>query len=194
MNLAPERESQATVRLDLRALVDGLAAAEVRYVITGSVAAVAWTELVLTPGDLDIGPDLGPDTLARLAALLASGSARPVHRPDWKRTLSPEECERWRPDPATPEQLDHQLHTPHGLLDVVPSIAGSFIELMPRARHAHAWGVEVALAHPADLLATMRPDREAKHRVRLAALEQSALDAASGARPRDLDRLRLEDP
>lgn len=84
---------------NVRELVTALARAQVRYVLTGSVAAAAWTGRAGEPGDLDIAPDLEPGHLARLARLLAALQARPVHRPEWKRTLSPEACSRWRPNP-----------------------------------------------------------------------------------------------
>jgi hypothetical protein len=168
----------------VRALVEALASAGVRYVITGSVAAYAWTgHAEPPPGDLDIAPELSAENLSRLAALLARCGARPVHRPDWKRTLSPEECARWRPEPATAAQLDHQLVTPWGLLDVVPKISGEYERLIERAAPVKAWGFRVALAHPEDLRATIQPDRQEKHRARTAILAEACERAARGAGP-----------
>jgi len=178
--------------LDLKTLVAALEAAGVRYVVTGSVAAAAWMGAAETPpGDLDIVPELSRENLSRLAAFLGQCQARPVHRPDWKRTLSPEECARWRPQPATAQQLDHQLETPWGLLDVVPEISGAFAHLVLRAAPADAWGIEVRIAHPEDLIATLRPDREEKHRRRQAGLAAARARAAAGARPAGLASLFL---
>ena len=169
---------------NLAAMVEALAAAGVRYVVTGSVAARAWTgRQDAPPGDLDIVPELSAENLVRLAALLDRCHARPVHRPDWKRTLSPEECARWRPAPATAEQLDHQLTTPWGLLDVVPRISGEYDRLAERAARVEAWGVPVLVAHPDDLLATLRPDVQVKHRDRLPALEAARRRAMEGESP-----------
>ena len=180
---------------DVKALVAALDAVGVRYVVTGSVAAAAWIGVAeAPPGDLDIAPELSPENLSRLAALLDRCQARPVHRPDWKRTLSPEACAAWRPHPATAQQLDHQLETPWGLLDVVPEISGSFAHLVLRAAPADAWGIEVRIAHPEDLLATLRPDREEKHRRRQAGLTVARDRAAAGAHPAGLASLSLSWP
>lgn len=169
---------------DIAAMVKALASAGVRYVITGSVAAAAWTGATdPPPGDLDIVPELSAENLSRLAALLERTGARPVHRPDWKRTLGPDECARWRPVPATAEQLDHQLMTSWGLLDVVPRISGDFDRLVGNAVPVDAWGHDVLVAHPADLLATLRPEREAKHRLREASLAAARARASAGGRP-----------
>ena len=172
---------------DLQAMIAALELAGVRYVITGSVAAWAWTGAAETePGDLDIAPELSDENLASLAALLDGCGARPVHRPDWKRSLSPEACAAWRPHPATAEQLDHQLETPWGLLDVVPRISGEYIRLIEGAASIEAWGHRVLIAHPEALLATLRPDRAEKHRRREAVLATALARAATGVGPRGL--------
>jgi len=168
--------------------VEELASAGVQYVVTGSVAASAWTGAEASPpGDFDIAPELSAENLARLAALLDRCGARPAHRPEWKRTLSPEECARWRPRPATAEQLDHLLETPWGLLDVVPRISLEYDRLMERATPVDAWGFRVWVAHPEDLLETLRPDRHVKHRRRWGALVAACQIAAGGGVPRALD-------
>jgi hypothetical protein len=180
----------AGAAVDVRAIVRALADARVRYVLTGSLAAAAWAGPPPAPiGDFDLAPDLAPDNLARLAALLAACGARPVHRPDWKRGLDLEAIARWRPEPATPEQLDHQLVTPWGLLDVVPTLSGAFEALALRAVPSRGWGITVSIAHPEDLRATLRPDREAKHRAREAAIDAAVARAAAGGRPHPLDVL-----
>jgi len=188
----PSRPSPGTP--DLEAMIEALELARVQYVITGSVAAWAWTGTAeATPGDLDIAPELSHQNLASLATLLDRCGARPVHRPDWKRSLSREACAAWRPHPATAEQLDHQLETPWGLLDVVPRISGEFARLVERAATLDAWGHRVRVAHPEDLLATLRPDRAEKHQRREAALVAALARAATGARPAGLTHRATRD-
>lgn len=177
---------------NVRELVTVLARAQVRFVLTGSVAAAAWTGRAGELGDLDIAPDLEPGNLARLARLLAALQARPVHRPEWKRTLSPEACSRWRPDPPTEEQLDHQLATAWGPLDVLPRRSGEYAMLTLRGHTVRARGVEVRVADPDDLIATLRPDREAKHRRRLDEL-RALRRQRPAASPRGLEFLTAEE-
>ena len=54
----------SSIRLNLTSIVRDLGAAGVRYVLTGSVAAVAYGAPV-EPRDLDIAPDLEPENLVR---------------------------------------------------------------------------------------------------------------------------------
>ena len=165
-------------RLRYRALIGGLGHAQVRYVLTGSVAAAAYG-VAVEPRDFDIAPDLAPENLSRLAGLLADWGAKPQHIPNWDRSLTPAECAAWQPFPATPENLDHLLVTPHGLLDVVPAVSGSYAELRQRALRTRAYGFEVFVAHPSDLIATMRP-RAPKHEERLPALFDALDRVAAG--------------
>lgn len=65
------------------------------------------------------------------------------------------------------------MTTPHGL-DVVPAVSGG---LAARALDARAFGRGVLVAHPADLIVTLR-SHLAKHAPRVAPLER----AAAGAR------------
>jgi len=74
------------------------------------------------------------------------------------------------------------MSTPHGLFDVVPRVAGSFEHLMRRARVMSLFGVDVFIAHPDDLLATLRADVLEKHRMRAAALAGLAARNDPGAR------------
>ena len=174
-------------RLRYRALIGGLGHAQVRYVLTGSAAAAAYG-LAVEPRDFDLAPDLAPENLSRLAGLLADWGAKPQHIPSWDGTLTPAECDAWHPFPATPENLDHLLVTPHGLLDVVPAVSGSYAELRQRALRTRAYGFEVFVAHPSDLIATMRP-RAPKHEERLPALFDALDRVAAGEAVVALDRL-----
>lgn len=184
----------AAPALQVRAIVQQLAAASVRYVLVGSLAAAAWAGAApAAPGDFDLAPQLTEENLRRLAQLLWRWEARPVHRPDWRRTLSPEDCAAWRPEPPSADQLDHQLVTPLGLVDVVPRIAGPYDELMLRAAPVLAWGIPMSVAHPTDLLGTLRVDREPKHQLRRSVLLECETRARQGASPIGLEFLNRED-
>ena len=161
-----------------RAIIAGLGHAQVRYVLTGSVAAAAYG-VAVEPRDFDLAPDVAPENLSRLAGLLADWGAKPQHIPSWDGTLTPAQCDAWRAFPATPENLDHLLVTPHGLLDIVPAASGSYAALRERALRTRAYGFDVFVAHPADLIATMRP-RSVKHQERLPALFDALDRVAAG--------------
>jgi hypothetical protein len=62
--------------LDVRAILQELRDGGVRFVLTGSVAAVAYG-VPVNPGDLDVAPDLAADNLERLAAVVAAWDAKP---------------------------------------------------------------------------------------------------------------------
>jgi hypothetical protein len=140
--------------VDVRALLGGAHAAGVDYVVTGSVAALAYG-VPTEPRDLDIAPALDPSNLARIAELLREWGAKPHFDPDWEQ-VTEEDCERWTPDPATAENLDHLFETRHGLFDVVPQRSGVFEELAPRALVASLDGAPVRVAHPCDLIPHLR--------------------------------------
>jgi hypothetical protein len=137
--------------MDIRAIVTALHKQKISYVLTGSVAAVAYG-VPVRPRDFDIAPALTSDNMQRLADLLDAWSAKPVHTPTWSGSLSQLECEQWRPFPATEKNLDHLLTTPYGLFDVVPSISGHYANLRQRALCVYAFGGDVWIAHPSDLL------------------------------------------
>lgn len=176
--------------LDLQSMVVALADEGVEYIVVGSVAAAVWTdEPAGSFGDFDVVPDPRAENLARLARVLERGEAKPVHRPDWKRSLTPDQIRVWRPEPATVEQLDHQMRTRWGLLDVVPAVAGRFDDLVVRAANVSAWGRAVRIARPEDLIATLRPDTAYKHVARKAALERSLERSDSIRERRTLETL-----
>lgn len=153
------------IRPDFAALVHDLGAAGVRYVLTGSVAAAAYG-VPVEPRDLDIAPDLDSENLSRLSDVLRRWNAKPVPDPSWPASLTPEECERWTPDPPTAERLDHLMTTPYGLFDVVPTRSGAYADLVRRALPIEREGRSVWVAHPADLIASLRMSKP-KHQTRL---------------------------
>jgi hypothetical protein len=155
----------AVMSLDITAIGRELGAAGVRYILTGSVAAAAYG-VTLEPRDFDIAPDLEPENLARLAQVLRRWHAKPVSDPDWPESLTPEECERWTPDPPTSQHLDQLLMTPYGLFDVVPTRSIAYADLVHRALAAVFEERAILVAHPADLIAGLRMHK-AKHLARL---------------------------
>ena len=173
-----------TARLDIGTITRELGATGLLYVLTGSVAAAAYG-VPGEPRDLDVAPELSPENLSRLADVLRRWDAKPVHDPDWPGGPTREECERWRPDPPTSEQLDHLFASPYGLFDVVPARSGAYADLVPRALPISFEGVTILVAHPADLIAAMR-SHKTKHQVRLPHLTsiRERLDRGEAISPR----------
>lgn len=163
---------------DVAALLNSLVAADGRFVLTGSVAVLLQGGQVV-PGDLDIVPDLGTPDLVRVASALKALQAT-VAEVDlvggWDRTADgawkwhqPEATPKERPapldrtpDPRGPGSSDHLLHTRLGTLDAVPTIAGRYAELIPRAAVVGCEGACVPVAHVGDLLAALTMPRRAK--------------------------------
>lgn len=145
--------------------------------LTGSVAAGLYG-VPVAPRDFDIAPRLSEDNLQQLASLLAEWGAKPMYHPNWEGSLSLEAIELWQPFPATPENLDHLMVTPYGPFDVVPKISGEYDDLLRRSLAVETFGMRINVAHPDDLIATLKPTaqkhierfphlREAQHRVSL---------------------------
>ena len=65
--------------LNYRQIALDLAAYNVHYVLTGSLAAALYG-VPVQPRDFDIAPERTPDNLQRLADLLAAWNARPLHQ------------------------------------------------------------------------------------------------------------------
>ncbi len=163
---------------DVAAILNRLLAADVRFVVTGSVAVLLHGGVVL-PGDLDIVPDMAAQNLARLASALEDLEAT-VAQVDfvggWQRTpagewqwhqreATPQERRallQWTPDPLDPGSFDHLLNTRFGNLDIVPAIAGPYAELNLRAAVIMYSGAAVPVVHVTDLLATLTVPRRAK--------------------------------
>lgn len=157
---------------DLAALLSVLTAREVRFVLTGSVAAMVHGAK-LSPGDLDVTPDLEHENLERLVGVLDEVGALPESfghwetKPDGERRwivedVSPEALADWRPDPTDLRTLDHLFLTRHGNLDIVPDLVGDYAELSVRADRRTAFGQELLVAHVDDLLARLTVPRRAK--------------------------------
>jgi hypothetical protein len=168
---------------NVTALLRFLNEAGVRYVVTGSAAAMLHG-VPLEPGDLDITPALDRDNLARLVRVLEAIAAR--QDPDapyghWQLGADGEQhwIEReptrediavraaWMPDPADPASFDHLLQSRHGAIDVVPRVSGTYEELMAQAVAIEVDDQRVCVESIADLLTTLTVPRRQKDRGRV---------------------------
>lgn len=134
---------------------------QVRWVMSGStVAALYGADLV--PNDLDVVPALDEENLQRLAGLLDALEAVPAYLPPPMKGPTLEECRTWRPEPPTAEQLDHLFVTSLGMLDVPPTLTGSYEHLMAGARMITLAGVEVWICDPWQVLNRLPAKARAK--------------------------------
>jgi hypothetical protein len=168
---------------DVRALIRVLNNEGVRYVVTGSAAAMLHG-VALEPGDLDITPARDEDNLWRLARVLELIEAH--HDPDapfgqWERADDGEQrwVQReptaedmaaraaWRPDPADVASFDYLLQSKYGAIDIVPEVSGTYQELMLRAVEIKVDSESVLVEAIHDLLSTITVPRREKDRDRV---------------------------
>jgi hypothetical protein len=123
----------------------------VRWVMSGSTVAALYGA-ALVPNDLDVVPALDDENLKRLAELLGALDAVPAYVPPPVKGPTLQECRAWRPEPATAEQLDHLFVTSLGMLDVPPTLTGSYEDLMTGARTVALAGIEVWICDPWQML------------------------------------------
>lgn len=116
----------------------------------------------LEPNDLDVVPDLEPANLGRLARLLIDVEAIPAYVPEWANGPSLDECRAWRPEPATAEQLDHLFVTTLGMIDIPPSITGTYERLTAGGTTLIIAGVDVLVCHPTEVLDRLPAKQRAK--------------------------------
>ena len=165
-----------------------LDAYDVRYVVTGSVAALL-LGVVVEPGDLDVTPAGDRGNLERLGQALEDLDARQYPDEPFGRWTISEDGERrwvefeptdadrraraaWSPDPTDIAAFDHLLQTRLGTLDVVPEIAGTYEELRDRALPVDLEGRTVWVESVADQLATLTVPRRGKDRDRVKRLRE----------------------
>jgi hypothetical protein len=163
---------------NVRALLTLLNDHEVRYVVTGSVAAMLHG-VALEPGDLDITPARDHENLNRLAQMLGIIEARQYEEApfgQWEtdsegeqhwvqRKPTPEDIaarKGWQPDPGNPASFDHLLQSKYGAVDIVPEVSGTYEELMPHAEQLQVDGQTVCVEAIHDLLATITVPRREK--------------------------------
>ncbi len=151
--------------LDVGALVRELDAAGVHWVLDGSVVLVA-AGVELSPGDLDVVPDLGEENLQRLAAVLEHLDAFPECVPGWEYSLTIDEIRRWRPNPAIEANLNHRFVTERGILDIVPRLTGTYRELLVGSWKTRIEGREVVVADVRPVLERLRRSKRDKDRRR----------------------------
>ncbi|MGZ3599566.1 MAG: hypothetical protein ACXWQ5_07595 [Ktedonobacterales bacterium] len=160
-------------------LLGALARHGVRYVLTGSVAALAYGVEIGQAGDLDITPALDEVNLSRLGALLRDIEASldpdgpmghwetlPDGEKKWRVDAPTRESRAqqasWSPDPADVSTFDHLFCTRLGNFDVVPEVSGTYETLMKRAARMDAWGHDIWVVHVDELLAALTVPRRAK--------------------------------
>lgn len=166
----------------LESLIAALDVHSIEYVLTGSVACMAYG-VETAPGDLDITPAMNEENLLRLSELLIEIDATPKDLGYWTESsegekhwvaseATPELLANWRPELSKPDTFDHMFHTKLGNFDVVPHLAGDYTWLMQRARQIEFLGSDVWVAHIDDLLAKLTVPRSAKDASRVESLRQ----------------------
>lgn len=164
---------------EIAELLGALAEHGVRYVLTGSVAALAYGADIGQAGDLDITPALDEENLRHLGALLQDIEASldpdapmghwetlPDGEKKWRADQPTpdlrEEMADWTPDPADVSTFDHLFCSRLGNFDVVPELSGTYERLMKRAVSLEAWGYALWVVHVDELLAALTVPRRAK--------------------------------
>jgi hypothetical protein len=175
---------------------------DVRYVVTGSAAAMLHG-VALEPGDLDITPALDHDNLKRLARVLEVIDARQDPngafgqwetgsdgQQRWvRREPTPQDSdarEAWRPDPADPASFDYLLQSKYGAIDIVPQVSGTYQELIPRAAKLEVADQTIWVEAIQDLLATITVPRREKDRDRvnqLRTIQKARANASNASEP-----------
>lgn len=166
---------------DIPAILDLTRQYEVQFVLVGSVAVMAHG-LELVPGDIDLVPALDPPNLERIVALLHDVRAVPEGFGYWitaangrrkwiDQGFSPELVDRWQPLTGEIESLDYLFRTPLGNLDVVPTLAGSFEELLPGSVERRIAGHTVRVPPIADLIARLQYSNRPKDQERIRGLQ-----------------------
>jgi len=172
---------------DLAALLATLDRHGVRHIVCGSVGALAHGAPDVRPGDLDVVPATDQENLQRLADALRELEAEPtVVTGAWQTDDAGEH--RWVEDgvkrmpqaldPSDADTFDHSFATSVGRVDVVPTIAGSYVDLLSRASRLPIDGGDAWVASPIDLLAGMTGPRRPKDGPRVRHLRSIATQPA----------------
>jgi hypothetical protein len=152
--------------LNIEALIRGLARHRVRYVLFGTLGAIAY-EADLATRDMDICPATDVANLRDLADLLTAWDAKPRYVPGH---TDEADCEAWTPEPLSADRLDHDFAMPYGALDIVPAPYGphgdadrfTYDRLDARATTVAVFGCSVRVAHVDDLIASKMSRRRPK--------------------------------
>lgn len=164
---------------EISELLGVLARHGVRYVLTGSVAALAYGVDIGQAGDLDITPALDEENLSRLGMVLRDIEAGidpdapmghwetlPDGEKKWRAGAPTQELREqqahWNADPADVSNFDHLFCSRLGNFDVVPEVSGTYDALMRRAVRMDVWGYAIWVVHVDELLAALTVPRRAK--------------------------------
>ena len=170
--------------LDIPELLGLLDRFGVRYVLTGSVAALAYGVEIGQAGDLDITPALDYENLSRLGSLLQDIEAgldpegafghwetQQDGERKWVTDIATPELraqqENWSPDPTDVSTFDSLFCSRLGNFDIVPELGGTYETLMKRAVHLNIWGQAIWLVHIDELLAALTAPRRRKDVLRV---------------------------
>jgi hypothetical protein len=157
---------------EIQLLLAILARYSIRYVVTGSVAALLYG-VELEPADLDITPQLDHQNLERLILVLTEIEATPAAFGHWETKLdgekkwveedtTPQALASWTSTPNDLSSLDHLFQTRYGNFDVVPQLAGDYETLMKSAVRKAAFGHQIRIAHIDEVLAKLTVPRRKK--------------------------------
>ena len=164
---------------DIPALLEMLDRFGVRYVLVGSVAALAYGVDIGQAGDLDVTPALDPENLSRLANFLEEIEAgldpngivgHWEIQPDGERKWVADEAApelraqqaNWRPDASDASTFDSLFCSRLGNFDIVPDLSGDYETLKKRAVFMDVWGHGVWVVHIDELLAALTVPRRSK--------------------------------
>lgn len=171
----------------LGAVIEHLAAHDVRWVLTGSFVLAA-CGAAIAPNDVDVTPALDPENLERLALSLQAIDAIPAHFPGSPTTLSIAECRAWSATP-TEAGMDHLFVTSLGMVDVVPRLCGLYDDLIATAVTAEIGGVRVTVCDPMIVLRLTEGRTRAKDTERATAYAALREQSGLAVRPAILARL-----
>lgn len=160
--------------------LDALDRHGVRWVLTGSLVLIAHGA-TFVPGDLDITPALDEVNLEAIADLAADVNAIPLHDPLWSKCPPIEWHYKWQARPATVENLDHLMVTDVGLLDIVPTLCGTYEELAPGATPLKVGGHNIRVADPRTVLGRLDGRGRPKDLIRQSQIDRIRADVEAGA-------------
>ncbi len=160
---------------DFATIFAALARHQVRYVLVGTLGAIAHGAR-LTTADADICIDIAADNLRHVAALLKELGARSAHHPQQEIDF----------DDLPALQLDnptrhHLFTTPFGEIDILPEPLGfDYPQLAPRAVVKPGFGLAIPVAALDDIIASKLSARRDKDLAATPELRRLQADLAQG--------------
>lgn len=172
---------------DIEELLDVTTRHKLRFVLVGSVAALAYGVDIREPGDLDIVPSLERENLERLVSILEEIEAAPHVLGHWEKMengelkwfLDDDSAEvplRWQPELDDINSLDHLFYTKLGNYDVVPRISGDYEFLRAHSSKRTIAGIHLQVMHIDELLARLTVPRRDKDVERVKLLREIQRD------------------